>query len=110
PPDPDLQDAMGPRDDRVPRRAPRGPRSHYLIRLRSTAKVEGLRTRIDHHVLDERVVLEGVLRPVFAITGLLDAAVGRLGRQREVLVDPDVAELERLRDPHRLADVAGEHR
>jgi hypothetical protein len=34
---------------------------------------------------------------------------GRLGREREVLVDPDVAELERLRHAHRPADVAREH-
>ena len=56
---------------------------------------------VDHHVLDERVVLERVLGAVLAPAGLLDAAVRRLRREREVLVDPDVAELERLGDPHR---------
>src|SRR6185503_6835391 len=66
--------------------------------------------RVDHHVLDERVVLERVLRAVLAPARLLDAAVRRLGREGEVLVDPDVAELERLGNAHRLADVAGEDR
>ena len=37
--------------------------------------------RVDHHVLDERVVLERVLRAVLAPAGLLHAAVRRLRRR-----------------------------
>src|SRR6188768_435224 len=66
--------------------------------------------RIDHHVLDERVVLEGVLAAVLAPAGLLDATVRSLGRQREVLIDPDGPELQLAGDAHRLADRAREHR
>src|SRR6478735_10379815 len=66
--------------------------------------------RVDRDVLDDRVVLERVLGAVLAPAGLLDAAVRGLGRQREVLVDPDGPELELARDPHRLADRAREHR
>src|SRR5690349_12728804 len=69
-----------------------------------------LRPGVDHHVLDERVVLERVLAAVLAPTRLLDAAMRGLGRKREVLVDPHVAELERLAHAHRPADVAREDR
>src|SRR5918999_150561 len=54
----------------------------------STAACVGAATsgpRVDHHVLDERVVLERVLRAVLTPTGLLDAAVRGLRREREVL-------------------------
>ena len=50
-----------------------------------------------HHVLDLGVVLERVGRHVLAVAGLLVAAVGHLGDERDVVVDPDRAELERPR-------------
>src|SRR6478736_3084029 len=62
--------------------------------------------RVDRAVLDDGVVLERVLGAVLAPAGLLDAAVRRLGRQREVLVDPYGPELELAGDAHRLADRA----
>src|SRR3990170_6806673 len=43
-------------------------------------------------------------------TRFLEAAMGHLGDEREVLVDPDRPELDRLRDPHRAPDVVGEDR
>ena len=62
--------------------------------------------QIHHHVLDLRVVLQRVGREVLAVAGLLVAAVRHLRGERDVVVDPDAAEAERLRDPQRPADVA----
>src|SRR5262245_15788898 len=67
-------------------------------------------TDVDHHVLDDGVVLERVLASVLAPARLLHPAVRRLGRQGEVLIDPDVPELERLGDAHRAPDVGREDR
>src|SRR5680860_1526175 len=65
---------------------------------------------VDHHVLDLGVVLERVHREVLAVAGLLVAAVGHLGDERDVVVDPDAAEAQRVGDPHGAADVAGPDR
>src|SRR3954451_6007888 len=62
---------------------------------------------VQHHMLDPRVVLEPVHRQVLAVAGFLEAAVGHLGDDRDVVVDPDAAEVERVGDPPRAADVAG---
>src|SRR5438093_11794986 len=64
----------------------------------------------EHHVLDDRVVLDRVHRLVLAVARLLEATVGHLGGEREVVVDPDRAELDRLGHPHRPADVRGPYR
>src|SRR4029079_10945130 len=65
---------------------------------------------LEHHVLDDRVVLDRVHALVLAVTGLLEAAVRHLRDQREMVVDPDRPELDRLGDPHPLRDVAGPDR
>src|ERR1044072_4608538 len=63
-----------------------------------------------HHVLDLRVVLERVRGEVLAVAGLLEATVRHLADQRDVVVDPDGAELQLPRRIERAADVAGPHR
>src|SRR4051812_30777037 len=91
----------------APSRRPRGA----LYRSISTAKrPTGMSGVVQHHVLDVGVVLTGVDRQVLAVPGLLVAAVRHLGHDRDVVVDPDAAELERLRDAHRAADVLRPHR
>src|SRR4029077_10700996 len=51
---------------------------------------------LDHDVLDDRVVLDRVHRLVLAVARLLEPAMGHLGGQGEVVVDPDRPELDRL--------------
>ena len=51
-------------------------------------------SELDHHVLELGVVLDRVDRHVLAVAGLLEAAVGHLGDDRDVVVDPDRAELQ----------------
>src|SRR5689334_5805707 len=65
---------------------------------------------LEHHVLDDRVVLDRVHALVLAVAGLLEPAVRHLRHKREVVVDPDGPELDGLRDPHPLRDVAGPDR
>src|SRR5882672_6211421 len=65
---------------------------------------------VDHHVLDLGVFLDRVYREVLAVAGFLEAAVGHLRDQRDVVVDPDTAEAQRVCDSHRAADVAGPDR
>src|SRR3954447_12525834 len=60
-----------------------------------------------HHVLDPRVVLEAVHREVLAVTAVLEPAVGHLGDERDVRVDPDHAEVEVATHPQCAAVVAG---
>src|SRR3954462_6137284 len=62
-----------------------------------------------HHVLDPGVVLQPVHRQVLAVTGVLEATVWHLGDQRDVRVDPDTAEVQPLRHPHRPAEVLRPH-
>src|SRR5436190_5294131 len=59
-----------------------------------------------HHVLDVRVLLDGVHREVLAVAGLAVAAVGHLGGDRDVVVDPNAAEAQGLGDAQGAADVA----
>src|SRR4051794_19417700 len=75
---------------------------------RSTSRRSGgsASSDLEHHVLDDRVVLDRVHALVLAVTGLLEAAVRHLRDQREVVVDPDGAELDRLGDAHPFRDVA----
>src|SRR3954462_13672878 len=61
---------------------------------------------VGHHVLDARVVLEAVRRQVLAVSAVLEPAVWHLGDEWDVRVDPDTAEVEVLRHPHRPAVVA----
>src|SRR5262245_57525851 len=63
-----------------------------------------------HDVLDPGVVLETVHGQVLAVSGALEAAVRHLGDERDVCVDPDAAEVETVRHPHRPAMVACPHR
>src|SRR5215203_3556478 len=60
----------------------RGARRKFRPRARSGPQA-------DHHVLDLGVVLQGVHREVLAVAGLLVAAVGHLGGEGDVVVDPD---------------------
>ena len=60
---------------------------------------------VGHHVLDARVVLEPVRRQVLAVPAVLEPAVRHLRDERDVGVDPDAAEVELLRHPHRPAVV-----
>src|SRR5215212_10517287 len=64
---------------------------------------------VAHHVLDARVILEPVHREVLAVARELVAAVGHLGHERDVAVDPHAAEVESLRHPQRAAMVLGPH-
>src|SRR5688572_31833331 len=75
------------------------PATGTLIRMllsRLGRLVLGRRGSVDlrHDVLDLGVVLERVGREVLAVPGLLVAAVRHLGHERNVVVDPDGAELE----------------
>src|SRR5450759_308833 len=65
----------------------------------------GVESNPQHHVLDDRVVLDRVHRLVLAVARLLEAAVRHLGDEGEVIVDPDRAELDGLGDAHRPADI-----
>ena len=47
-----------------------------------------------HNVLDAGVVLDPVDRQVLAVPGVLEAAVGHLGDEGDVGVDPHAAEVE----------------
>src|SRR6185295_3248524 len=67
-------------------------------------------SEVDHHMLNLGVVLERVDGKILAVAGLLEAAVRHLGDERDVVVDPDAAELERVGDSHRAADVTRPHR
>src|SRR6185437_883558 len=49
-----------------------------------------------HHVLDHGVVLERVDAQVLAIPRLLETPMWHLGDERDVVVDPDAAEPQRL--------------
>src|SRR5688500_14154142 len=49
---------------------------------------------VRHDVLDAGVVLEAVHGQVLAGAGVLEAAVGHLGHDRDVGVDPHAAEVE----------------
>jgi hypothetical protein len=58
-------------------------------------------------VLDAGVVLEPVQAQVLAVAGVLEAAVGHLGDQGDVGVDPDAAEVQGAGHAHGAAVVAG---
>src|SRR3954449_10981297 len=62
---------------------------------------------VTHHVLDARVVLEPVHGEVLPVTRQLVAAVGHLGHERDVAVDPDTAEVEPLGHAQRAPVVLG---
>src|SRR2546426_779791 len=63
-----------------------------------------------HHMLDLRVLLEGVDRHVLAVAALLVAAMGHLVDERDVRVDPDRAELQLAGHAKRAPDVSGPDR
>src|SRR5258706_13256531 len=63
-------------------------------------------TDVAHDVLDPCIVLEAVNRQVFAVPGVLEPAVGHLRDERNVSVDPDGAEVQRSRGPHRPSVIA----
>src|SRR5215469_384588 len=79
---------------------------------RPAAHAAGLAALIQgrHHVLDARIVLEPVHRQVLAVPGALEATVRHLGDQRDVRVDPDAAEVQPPRHPHRAPMVRGPDR
>src|SRR6201996_4957665 len=68
-----------------------------------------LLANVRHHVLDARVVLQAVHGQVLAVAGVLEAAVGHLGHDRDVGVDPHGAEVQALGHPHGAAVVLGPH-
>ena len=99
---------LAPRRSRAPTpRARAGPppsrasRRGRLRARRGRASVE-----VDHRVLDARVVVERVDGQVLAVAGLLEAAVRHLRQERQVVVDPDAAEVERADRVQGPADVA----
>ena len=49
---------------------------------------------VRHDVLDARVVLEAILREIFAVSRVTETAVRHLGHQWDVGVDPDATEVE----------------
>src|SRR5271163_3725417 len=63
-----------------------------------------------HHVLHDRVVLQRVHAQVLAVAGLLEAAMGHLRDERDVVVDPHAPEAKRPRDTQRASHVARPHR
>src|SRR4051794_31062517 len=75
----------------------------FSLRTRISRGGTTLSVEVGHHVLDARVVLEAVHREILAIAGALEAAVGHLGDERDVRVDPDAAEVEPARDAHGTA-------
>src|SRR5215210_6281180 len=71
-------------------------------------EVGGFLAEVRHDVLYAGVVLEAVHGEVLAVAGVLEAAVGHLGDEGYVSVDPDAPEVQTTADPHRAAVVAGE--
>src|SRR5829696_7478400 len=74
---------------------------------RAKTAQSGLSLDIRHDVLDPGVVLEPVQAEVLAVAGVLETAVGHLGDQGDVGVDPDAAEVEGAGHAHGAAVVAG---
>src|SRR5918999_1439281 len=72
----------------------------------ASVTADGPLVNLGHHVLDLRVVLETVDRKVLAVPRLLEAAVRHFRDERDVVVDPDGAELELAGRVERPADVA----
>src|SRR4028119_652584 len=60
-----------------------------------------LRLQVGHDVLDAGVVLEAVHGEVLAVAGVLEPAVGHLGDDGDVRVDPDAPEVQPPAYPHR---------
>jgi hypothetical protein len=81
------------------------PEAHLL----EGKEANRLSAKLRHHVLDVGVVLDGVHGEVLAVAGVLEAAVGHLGDERDVRVDPHASEVQPPADPHRPAVVTGEH-
>src|SRR5215203_3561060 len=67
------------------------------------------RFEVGHYVLYSGVVLEAVHREILAVARVLEAAVGHLGHEGDVSVDPHAPEVQPPADPHRPAVVLGEH-
>ena len=61
-------------------------------------------------MLGDLVIAHRFGAQVFAKAGLLEATVGRLAGQRQVIVDPDRAKLQLGRELHSSANIAGEDR
>src|SRR5918996_3471146 len=84
----------------------RAPRWSSAGERPASVTAEGPLVNLGHHVLDLRVVLEAVERQVLAVARLLAAAVRHLRDERDVVVDPDGAELELAGRVEGAADVA----
>src|SRR5215218_7083110 len=62
-----------------------------------------------HDVLYAGVVFEAVHGEVLAVARVLEAAVGHLGDEGDVRVDPDAPEVQPPADPHRPPVIPREH-
>src|SRR5215217_6952877 len=91
--------------------APHTAMARSLNRRSKTGRAKtaqsGLSLDIRHDVLDPGVVLEPVQAEVLAVAGVLETAVGHLGDQGDVGVDPDAAEVEGAGHAHGAAVVTG---
>lgn len=64
---------------------------------------------LHHDVFELGVVLDRIQRHVFTVARLLEAAVGHLRHDRDVVVHPHRSEPEALGHSHRPPDVVGPH-
>src|SRR5215467_6639818 len=96
----------------IPSGWPRPPLAPTLGHARGTSAgrvTEGSFADVAHDVLDTGVVLEAVHGQVLAVPGVLEAAVGHLGHERNMGVDPDRPEVELAGRPHRPAVILRPH-
>ena len=60
-------------------------------------------------MLDSGVILEAILRQIFAVTGVLETAVWHFRDHRDVGIDPYCAEVKVLRHAESATKVVGPH-
>src|SRR5437667_1747570 len=87
----------------VLRRGPRDPSriSRWIAKREVVPRLPDLVREVDEHVLDLRVLLEGVDAQVLPEPALLVPAVRHLAHDRQVVVDLDGPEPERIRSAMR---------
>src|SRR5215472_5910516 len=96
----------------IPSGWPRPPLAPTLGHDPGTSRrgvTEGSFADVAHDVLDAGVVLEPVHGQVLAVPGVLEAAMGHLGHERNMGVDPDRPEVELPGHPHRPAVILRPH-